>query len=144
MNKTNYIVRKIEVNDYNKKYLTLINEFKECKIDFKIFKDYIINLPYNHHIIVLENTDNIIIGTITIIIEKKLIHNISNVCHIEDLIILNKYKNQKLGTELLNIAKEYALKFNCYKIILNCNEELKKYYEKKDFYYAGLQMRIDF
>ena len=49
----------------------------------------------------------------------KIIHNISNVCHIEDVVIDNNYRGKNLGTKLIEYAKEYAKMEKCYKIILS-------------------------
>lgn len=72
------------------------------------------HLSNNHSIYVVE-INNKIIASITIIIEAKLIHHLSFVCHIEDLVI--DYRNMGLARKLLNVAKDISKKNNCYKII---------------------------
>ena len=56
------------------------------------------NIDLNHQIFVIENKDtNHIIGTLTILIEQKVIHNMGKVGHIEDVVIDNKYRGRGLG-----------------------------------------------
>jgi len=136
-------IRTINTNDFNKNYIQLINQLSNSTaITKNQFIKYIEALSDNHQIYVLEK-NNIIIGSITIIIEPKLIHQLKNVCHIEDLIIDKNYRGQGLSKELLMYAKNIAKINNCYKIILNCNESLEKFYSKNKFFKSSLQMRFN-
>ena len=64
-------------------------------------------------------------------------------CHIEDLIVDKNYRGQGLSKELLMYAKNIAKINNCYKIILNCNESLEKFYSKNKFFNSSFQMRFN-
>ena len=140
-------IRNINNNDFNKYYLYLLNQLSP--INFRNFSklkfnEFIKNLSNKHQIYVIEDSDkNKIIGTITIIIESKIIHDFGKVCHIEDLVIDKGNKNLKLGTKLINFAIEKGKEEKCYKVILNCSNEYKNYYIKKGFYNSGNQMRKD-
>lgn len=140
-------IRNINNNDFNKYYLYLLNQLSP--INFRNFSklkfnEFIKNLSNKHQIYVIEDSDkNKIIGTITIIIESKIIHIFGKVCHIEDLVIDKGYQNLKLGTKLINFAIEKGKEEKCYKVILNCSNEYKNYYIKKGFYNSGNQMRKD-
>ena len=130
-------------NEFFNNYLNLLNEFRETKFSKEYLLEFINSLPNNHDILLLfdDKTTNII-GTITIIFEKKLINNACLVCHIEDLIISNLYKNKGYGTKILDFIKNYAIQKKCYKIILNCEHQLKKFYEKNNFENKNIQMTI--
>ena len=136
------MIRTININDFNKNYIQLINQLSNTAITKNQFIKYIDTLSDNHQIYVLEK-NNVIVGSITIIIEPKLIHDFKNVCHIEDLIIDKNYRRQGLSKELLIYAKNIAKTNNCYKIILNCNESLEKFYSKNNFFKSSLQMRFN-
>lgn len=99
------------------------------------------NLNNNHYIFVYKNLENIPIGIITLIIEQKLIHAGQCVGHIEDLVVDYKYKGQGIASELINHCVQIAKDNNCYKIILDCKEELKSFYNKNDFKQQGVCMR---
>ena len=140
-------IRNISSNDFNKSYLDLLNQLSP--INFQNFSklkftQFIKKLPINHHIYVIEDLEiNKIIGTITIIIESKIIHDFGKVCHIEDLVVELGYQNLKLGTKLLNFAIKKGKQEKCYKVILDCSNEYKNYYIKKGFYNSGNEMRRD-
>ena len=138
-----YIIRKIEVNDYNKKYVDLLSQLSivdsKDDITFEKFISYIDTLHNKHMIYVIEN-NNSIISTITIIIEDKIIHNMGRVMHIEDVIVDKNYRGEGLGKMLLQYAIDIAEKEKCYKIILNCSEETRGFYEKCDFIKKNIQM----
>ena len=99
------------------------------------------NLNNNHYIFVYKNFENIPIGIITLIIEQKLIHSGQCVGHIEDLVVDHKYKGQGIASELINHCVQIAKDNNCYKIILDCKEELIPFYNKNNFKQQGVCMR---
>lgn len=140
------MIREIQQNDFRKGYMFLLSNFTMIgnikENDFNNQLNMIQNNP-NHKIYVLEE-NNIIIGTITVIIEPKLIHNLNRVAHIEDLIIDNNYKNKGYGSLLLNNCIEYAKHRKCYKVILNCDEEITSFYERNGFHKKNNQMAIYF
>ena len=84
-----------------------------------------------------------IYGVITLLFEKKIIHNGGLVCHIEDLVVDKKYRKQNIGRLLVNHAINIAKK-DCYKIILNCNDKVKNFYIKNGFEEKNIQMSIYF
>lgn len=130
-----FLHKQITINTIPDDYLSLINEFRDVDItQTKQLFSFIETLPHNHFIYVIyDDNTNETIGSITLIIEQKVIHNFGYVCHIEDVIVRKKYHNKSIGTKLINIAKEVAKQHNCYKIILNCDHNLKKFYVKNDF-----------
>ena len=123
-------------------YKNLLNEFRITNIDYNFLIEYINSLPYNQDILIAFDNSYNIIGTITIIFERKLINNGKSVCHIEDLIVSKLYKNKGFGSKILEHVKNYAFENNCYKIILNCNNELKKFYEKNYFNSNNIEMSL--
>ena len=74
-----------------------------------------------------------IVGSITLLIEQKLIHNGKCVGHIEDFVVSENYRKKGIGSNLINYAINIAERSNCYKCILDCNENLESYYKKKGF-----------
>ena len=90
-------------------------------------------LPLNHNIFVYLNENKKVIGMITLIIEQKLIHGGKCVGHIEDFVVDEMYRGNGIGKKMLDYCKEYAKKNNCYKIILDCNDNMKVFYERNGF-----------
>lgn len=101
------------------------------------------DLNDNHYIFIYKNYENKPIGIITLIIEQKLIHSSKCVGHIEDLVVDNNYKNKGIASQLINHCLEIAKNKNCYKVILDCKEELIPFYNKNNFKQQGICMRFD-
>ena len=55
-----------------------------------------------------------------------------------------KYRKMKLGTKLIHLAIESAKKEGCYKIILDCNDSVKAFYEKVGFIQNNYSMQLYF
>lgn len=82
-------------------------------------------------------------GAVTLILEPKLIHGLCYVGHIEDVVVLERFRGHKLGKSLIGHAKQYAKDSGCYKVILNCSLDLKGFYESNGFLANGeIQMRF--
>ena len=143
---SNYIFRELEENDWECNYLQLLSQlsrFKTELISKDEFVNFVNNLNNNHKIFVLFDKErNLVVASITLLIERKIIHNMGLVCHIEDVIVHNCYRGKKLGKEIVEKSIDFANKKKCYKIILNCTEKLQKFYEKFNFKYKNIQMAI--
>jgi len=140
----NIIFRKIEKNDFYKNYIYLLQHLTIVnpeEITVTQFNTFIENLCDNHSIYVLEDIDNhVIIGTITLLIEAKIIHNMGKVAHIEDVVVDPNYRGTNLGKKLVKNVTDIAREANCYKIILDCGEHNEEFYKKCEFQRKGLQM----
>ena len=132
-----YVVRDIKKADYINNYLELLSQdftIEPSKISFFEFCNYVDTLNENHKIYVIcDVNNNEVIGSVTILIETKLIHNLGKVAHIEDVIIDNRNRRKGFGKLLINKCLEYAKKQKCYKIILNCSDKNISFYEKCGF-----------
>ena len=84
--------------------------------------------------------DFTIIASGTIIIEPKIIRGGKSVGHIEDIVVKREYRGKQLVRFILEELKGIAREKNCYKIILDCSEDVKRVYEKYGFEEKGLQM----
>ncbi|ADO67426.1 putative N-acetyltransferase [Cafeteria roenbergensis virus] len=122
-------------------YLKLISQLKETNITIDKLKLILNNLPNNHKIyIALIN--NMIVGSITFILEQKIIHNGKFVLHIEDLIVSKEVRGCGIASKLLDYSKNYAKNNNCYKIILDCDNKIKNFYKKNNFKEKNIQMSL--
>lgn len=66
------------------------------------------------------------------------------VATIEDICIHLDYRSKSIGQTLVkDIIKHIKKHTNVYKIVLNCSQELKEFYEGCDFQESAIQMRID-
>ena len=130
--------REINIDDFKIyknliKQLTIVNDFSK-----EDFENYLSETRYKKTFLMI--VDNNIVGTGSIIIEKKISRDFRNVGHIEDIVIDKKYRGKGYGKEIILYLVNYCKENNCYKIILNCEEKNKKFYEKSGFINKNLEM----
>jgi len=130
--------RRINVDDFKiyknlLKQLTIVNDFSR-----EDFNNYLKETKYKKTFMMV--IDNNIVGTGSIIIERKISRDFKNVGHIEDIVIDKKYRGKGYGKELILYLINFCKENNCYKIILNCEEKNKKFYEKSGFINKNLEM----
>jgi glucosamine-phosphate N-acetyltransferase len=101
------------------------------------------NLPKNHYIFVCYLRDKVV-GMITVLIEQKLTNGGKCVAHVEDVVVDNQHRGLGIGKSMIQFAVGYAQGKNCYKIILNCREDLREFYQKEGFIKHSEGMAIYF
>jgi len=145
-----YNIRNLRITDYATNYLHLLGQDFTIDIDTVSntdFSDYVNKLHKNHQVFVIENNypssnNSRIIGSATIFIEEKIIHNFGKVAHVEDVIIHHEFRGNGFGKVLLDKCMEIAKQEHCYKIILDCSDDNCKFYEKCGFMKKGNQMAL--
>lgn len=145
---TSFLVRRIKENDFENGFfetlsnLTTVGNIRinECRreITNRILGDQ------NYIIIVAEDQDNhTIIGTATLLIEQKFIHNGGKVGHIEDVATRAGYEGIGVGKKIIQRLIEISRDLQCYKIILDCDDKVIGFYEKLGFKKKAVMMRLD-
>mgnify|MGYP001258957677 CR=1 FL=1 len=127
------MIRELNKNDYIE-YISLINLFRPLdnnitKEDFENIYDKIF---LKNKIFVIEK-NNKIVGSVKLLIEHKMIHNMSLYGRIEDVIVDNNFRNRGIGYKLIKYVVDYCKNNNFFKVTLCCNKELVPFYEKNKF-----------
>ncbi|KZZ96416.1 Acyl-CoA N-acyltransferase [Ascosphaera apis ARSEF 7405] len=81
-----------------------------------------------------------VVGTGTLLVERKFIHSLGSVGHIEDIAVDTHQQGKRLGLRLIQALDYVAEKAGCYKTILDCSEHNEGFYIKCGFKRAGLEM----
>ena len=137
-------IRKLCFDDYEN-FLNLINQFRPTSFTKEDFVILLSEIYSNSDIWIIVNDDNnSIIASGTILYEKKFIHNLSKAAHIEDICVDSKERGKGYGKILITHLVDQAKQNNCYKVILDCDPNLKYFYESCGFVNNGLQMSIKF
>lgn len=154
MSDSKYIIRRLNKNDYNRGIIELLGQLTSIskdKIPENKFDEYVNVLSNNdnHFTIVVEYVDDTckstkIIGTATLLIEPKLIHDISRVGHIEDVVVDSNYRSHGIGKLMLDHLRNKAEVMDCYKVILDCDEKNVGFYTKCGFKQKGVEMAYYF
>ena len=108
-------------------------------LTYERFNEIVRSYPSNHNVFVYVSNE-IVIGVITLLLEQKFIHNAKCIGHIEDFVVKKEYRSTNVGKELVDYVINYSKKNNCYKIILDCNIGLERYYMRYGFENKGLYM----
>jgi glucosamine-phosphate N-acetyltransferase len=136
------IIRKLELNDYDKGFLELLDQLSDTpKISKEEFENHLKDV--NSNIFVIEK-DNVIVASGSLLIEKKIIHSGGKVGHMEDIVVHKSNRGEKLGQIIVEHLIKFAKDEGCYKIIADCKDELLKFYNKTGFERRGLQIAIYF
>jgi glucosamine-phosphate N-acetyltransferase len=139
-------IRRLEENDYELGFLNILTELttvgtiskEEWLNQFKI-----VSSNSSIEIWVIHNTLlNKILGSATLFIEPKFIHNCSNVGHIEDVVLSKSTQGTGLGKKIVTFLVERAKLRGCYKVILDCNQETIGFYQKCGFRVKDTQMAL--
>jgi glucosamine-phosphate N-acetyltransferase len=138
-------IRKLQKKDiYNGFLLSLDSLRKSSHIKPKkasLIFDKISKNP--HQIIYVAVQDSEVIGSASIIIEQKFIHDGGKVGHIEDVAVKKEFQGKGVGQKIITELLRYAKKQGCYKTILDCEDNLIPFYEKIGFKRHSNEMRFD-
>lgn len=138
-----YTIREAKPDDYyaHVQLYQQLSILDPDAITQEIYNDFLNSLNENHKIFVIYDAEaNQIIGTATLLIERKIIHNINRVGHIEDVVIDSRYRGQGLGKLIVQFITRFAKARGCYKVILNCIDANINFYEKNGFIKKGNEM----
>lgn len=121
----NVDIRKLEEDDLEKGYIELLGQLTTCeKITKEEMRGFCDGLGETHQVWVMEDKGRII-GSGTLLIEKKIIHKMGKVGHIEDIVIDKEYRGKKLGENMIWHLTKKLKEMGCYKMILDCDESKK-------------------
>jgi len=139
------IIREIEENDLEKGFLESLDFLRNASdIDKNKAKEILKKIKQNpNHIIHVAIDDKKIVGSTTLLIEQKFIHDGGLVGHIEDVVVRKDYEGKGIGIKLVTSMLECAKEKNCYKTILDCKDDVKRFYERIGFKRESNCMRYD-
>ena len=139
------IIRKISESDLENGFLESLDNLKHASDLGQTTAKNILNKILNdeNHIIHVAEYDGKIVGSTTLLIEQKFIHQGGFVGHIEDVVVKKEFEKLGIGMKLVNSLLQVAEERKCYKTILNCEDSLKSFYERVGFKHKSNEMRFD-
>ena len=138
-------IREIEEDDLERGFLETLDFLRNASsLDKTKAKEILKKIKQNsNHIIHVAIDGKKIVGTTTLFIEQKFIHDGGLVGHIEDVVVRKDYEGKGIGIKLVTSLLEYAKEKNCYKTILDCKDDVKQFYERIGFKRESNGMRYD-
>lgn len=92
----------------------------------------------------VKDMDGEIVGTASMSLEQKFIHDGGIVGRIEDVAVRRQWWKFGIGSELVQYCINVARDEGCYKVLLDCSNELLPFYKRFGFTRSTNGMRIDF
>ena len=139
------IIREIEEDDLEKGFLETLDFLRNASnLDKNKAKEILKKIKQNtNHIIYVAIDNKKIVGSTTLLIEQKFIHDGGLVGHIEDVVVRKDCEGKGIGIKLVTSLLERAKEKNCYKTILDCKDDVKQFYERIGFKRESNGMRYD-
>jgi len=139
------IIREIEEDDLENGFLETLDFLRNTgDLDKNKANEILKKIKQNpNHIIHVAIDNKKIVGSTTLLIEQKFIHDGGLVGHIEDVVVRKDYEGKGIGIKLVTSMLERAKEKNCYKTILDCKDDVKQFYERIGFKRGSNGMRYD-
>jgi glucosamine-phosphate N-acetyltransferase len=144
-----FIIRELKEEDFSNGFFETLSNLAEVgkiRNDLNLARGILkrIGSDRNYRIIIAEDKQNRqVIGTATLLIEQKFIHNGGKAGHIEDVATRKGYEGKGIGKKVIEELIKIATENGCYKVILDCNEKVIEFYEKTGFRKNAIMMRLD-
>lgn len=136
--KIDYIIKELTKEDLNldkEGFLDTLRNLSETKeLSLGELEKLLSNIQnQNGHVYIAVNGNKKIIGTAKLLIEQKFSHSGGKVGHIEDVVTHEEYFHKGIASNLIETIISVSKKQGCYKVILDCKEELVPFYSKFGF-----------
>jgi len=137
-------LRDLELGDFHKGYMQLLGQLTVAgDVSEQQFADRLSELQGSpdYRVVVIEDTStSTIVGTASLLVERKFIRACGKCGHIEDVVVNSEYRGQRLGQRLIAALCDAAQEEGCYKVILDCSEANQSFYEKSGLSRKEIQM----
>lgn len=134
----NLIMRSLRKDDFRKNYLNLLSQLtvvgNVTEDQFEIRYNSMKTCCNTYYILVVEDLSNkLICASLTHVYEQKFLRNASARGRIEDVVVDENYRGKKLSKILLDVAVQISELLGCYKLSLECKDDLLKLYKQFGF-----------
>ena len=138
-------IRDIVESDIDIGFLESLDSLRNASnLDKNTARDILKKIIENpDHIIHVAEVNGKVVGSTTLLIEQKFIHEGGKVGHIEDVVVSKEFEGRGIGIKLVTSLLEVAKAKYCYKTILDCKDELIPFYERIGFKQESNQMRYN-
>lgn len=147
------IARPLQINDYDHGYLdlltqlTTVGEISKAQFETRFKQMRAINEIEDHYaiVVIVDKTAKRIVAASTLILEYKFIHECALRARLEEVAVLDTYRGRRIGELIVQIIVELSREsFRCYKLSLDCTDELKTFYARNKFQYGSNMLSIRF
>lgn len=140
-----YTFRPLQSDDFHNGHLDPLHDLAYIgNVDEATWRasfEHMCSCPSTYFVLVITNDDNRIVGTGTLVAERKFLFETGIQGHIEDIAIVKAHQGKGLGLALLNALSHVAKQIGCYKTILDCSAKNIAFYEKCGYEQGGHEMQ---
>jgi glucosamine-phosphate N-acetyltransferase len=135
-------VRELTEADLGNGFLDALAALSEVKLTAEQAKSVYAELAPNlrTYVAVL---DGRVVGTTRLLVERKFIHGGGLVGHVEDVAVAPPYQHRGVGSALVRHVVAEARRLGCYKVILDCFDDLATFYARMGFRPFNRGLRLD-
>ncbi|KAJ0103921.1 hypothetical protein J7T55_004246 [Diaporthe amygdali] len=136
-------IRPLDRGDFKKGYLdclrvlTWVGDLTEEEWNSRF--DEMFRAAGTYYLLALEYEGRIV-GTGSLVVERKFIHNRGLVGHVEEIAISKELQGKGLGLKMIQALDSIGKNVGCYKNILNCGPQNEPFYVKCGYYNSGTEM----
>ncbi|QDS77673.1 hypothetical protein FKW77_003370 [Venturia effusa] len=140
-----YTFRPLYRSDYNNGHLDILRDLAHVgeisERDWIERFDLMASCKGTYYVLVIVDASGRLVGTGTLMVEKKFLYRLGTQGHIEDIAIKKEAQGKKFGVKLLEALDYIAAEVGCYKTILDCSPEKEGFYVKCQYEKAGSEMQ---
>merc|ERR1711971_438410 len=123
----------VGLEDYDRGYLSLLSQLTSVgeisREEWEARWHQLRDSNSTYYVIVVEDRSMArVVGAATLVRERKFLHSCGSVGRLEDVVVSDDYRGRQLGKLLVTTASPLAVKLGCYKVTLNCNDKMIKFY----------------
>lgn len=134
-------IRQATIKDWENIHRLVTQVWKSS--DKKKFKHNFKKCLDNNSIFFIAEFNSIIVGSLMLHLQYKVIRNGAIAGFIEEVVVDELYRGNKIGQKLVNYATSHAFNLGCYKVILSCFPERVKFYTRCGYNQESITMRHD-
>jgi GNAT superfamily N-acetyltransferase len=144
LNEASLTISELGKDDYYHGYIELLSQLSNTHAitSYDVFKDVFLHIRQNpdHYVFVVKDKNKRCVANVTLLCERKFIRNGAYAAHIEDVVVDDAFRGKGIGVEMIRFVTAVAYKKGCYKVILDCKNQLQTFYSNAGFDTNGVQM----
>ncbi|POS74392.1 hypothetical protein DHEL01_v207220 [Diaporthe helianthi] len=138
-----FVIRPLHRSDFKRGYLdclrvlTWVGDLSEEEWNSRF--DEMVRAAGTYYLLAIEHEGRIV-GTGSLVVERKFIHDRGLVGHVEEIAIVQELHGRGLGLKMMQALDSIGKNVGCYKNILNCGPQNEPFYVKCGYYNSGIEM----
>ena len=138
------VIRPLERSDFDLGFFDILTALAEVSLTSEEAQRIHQARKASGVVTVVAEAEGRVVGTATLLIERKFIHGGGIVGHIEDVAVGTDQHGKGVGSALVRHLMDFAQQAGCYKVILNCHDGVIPFYTKLGYHRHDNGMRYDF